>query len=88
MKNGNRHFKFVQSKVDVQIDEIGAIFDDVFKGNPELTDNFNRVVDENSEYLYDEIKPVIGQSISRLITTVINRVYNNFSVDQLYPPEK
>lgn len=84
-KKGKEYFKFKGDDVQVDIGGIYIVFENLFKNNPELTDNTNRILNENSDVLYDEIKPVISKGISDLITAVFNNVHERFSVDTLYP---
>lgn len=60
-------------------------FSDLFKGNEELTNNTNRIFNENSDLLYNDIKPVVGEGMSKLMTSVLNEVHKQYSIDDLYP---
>lgn len=74
-------------KVDLDVDlKNGRLyFADLFKGNPELTDNTNRIVNENIVDILSDLKPVINKTIGDIILLLIRQVFERFSVDELFP---
>lgn len=84
-KNGKTHYLVGDKNTTVQVSTIKIHFDNLFKNNPAITENVNRLINENTEILFGEIKPIIEQTIGDLVTSVVDTVNERFSVDELFP---
>lgn len=45
----------------------------------------NEILNANSEFLIDEIKPVLEESLSDLFTSIANKITGQFTYDDLFP---
>lgn len=74
-------------KIDLDVDLTNGkmYFADLFKGNPELTDNTNRIVNDNIADILGDLKPVINQTIGDIILLLVKQVFERYSVDELFP---
>lgn len=84
-RNGEKYMKIYKDEGDVTVGGIFIEFDDLFKGNPEVTAATNKLINENSELLFLEIKPIITAGILNVINSVVNFVTNRYPRDVLYP---
>lgn len=84
-KNGKDHYKIVKEEARVEVGSIKINFDNLFKGNPEITANTNRLINENAELLFSEVKPIIEKTFIGLIDNIVNFVYDNYPLDILFP---
>lgn len=84
-KNGKTHFKADGQTTKVDVETIKFHLDDLFSGNPLLTENLNKVIDENANVLAEDVKPVIAETLSTLFLRYINGVNDRFPIDVLYP---
>lgn len=85
MQKGKEHYKIIKDETHVDVKSIKVNFDNLFKGNPEITANTNRLINENTEILFSEIKPIIEKTVSQLVLSVINFVNNRYTSEELYP---
>lgn len=60
-------------------------FDDLFHNNKELTETTNAVINENSEEILKELKPLVEETISTITFSIVKEVFDKFSVDELFP---
>lgn len=84
-KRGKEHFKVIKDRSTLSVSTIQVEFENLFKGNKAISDNTNKLINENTEILYTEIKPIIERTIIDLVTGVINFVNGRYSIDDLYP---
>lgn len=85
IKKGKIHSTFDRSSVAVKIGQMQMNFDRLLGDNQELNNNINNVINENSDLLYDELRPIIENVIDEVIKDSVNKVYNLFPKDVLYP---
>lgn len=85
IKRGRIHSTFDNSLVKVKLGSMRMHFDRLLGDNEELNNNINSVINENSDLLYDELRPVIENVIDEVIKDSVNKVYNLFPKDVLYP---
>ena len=45
----------------------------------------NRFMEENWKAVYSELKPVINEAVSTIFLDVIKKVFDKFSLDDLFP---
>lgn len=86
-KNGKMHFKADGESAKVDVETIKFHLDDLFSGNPQLTDNLNKVIDENTNVLAADIIPVVSETLSTIFLKFINGVNDKFPLDVLYPKD-
>lgn len=85
LKNGKVHGVFEESFVKVKLGSIHVEFDRLMGDNEELNANINKIINENIDILYGELRPVVESVVNKLVTESINKVYDLFPMDVLYP---
>lgn len=71
----------------VSIGKISVRFDDLFKNNQDLTENTNRLINENTDILFSEIQPIVQTTLGDVATNVLKNVNDRFSIEELFPNE-
>lgn len=82
---GKEYLIFDTIDLDVDLKNGKMYYADLFKGNPELTENTNRIVNDNIVDILGDLKPVINKTIGDIILLLIKQVFERFSVDELFP---
>lgn len=60
-------------------------FYDLFRNNPELTDQTNKILNANMEELLNDLRPTLEQTIGKTVLEFVGRVFAKFSIDELFP---
>lgn len=61
------------------------VFENIFQGNKELTDQTNKIISENIEGIMMEVKPVFDDTVEEITLTILRNVFHRFSLDELFP---
>lgn len=61
------------------------VFENIFRGNKELTDQTNKIISENIEGIMMEVKPVFDNTVSEIALSILRGVFDRFSLDELFP---
>ncbi|KAL1490585.1 hypothetical protein ABEB36_013254 [Hypothenemus hampei] len=91
--NGQRYYqqdKQYLKLTEIVIDDIdfgkpNFKFADLFRNNPELTDQTNKILNENMPELLEELRPTLEQTIGNTVLEFISRVFTRFSLEELFP---
>lgn len=84
-KRGEEYFKVIGNQIDVDVEKLHIDFENLFKNNKELTDETNKLINDNSDILYNEVKPIVVQTLSGILDGVIKYVLNQYSAEELLP---
>ncbi|KAL6255407.1 hypothetical protein P5V15_013742 [Pogonomyrmex californicus] len=85
IKNNNTYVNFEKMKFDIKINKAVINLDNLFGGDPILGPASNEVLNANSNFLVDEIKPILEESLSDLFTNIANKITGTFTYDELFP---
>lgn len=87
-KKGKEHLKIKSDSIDVAKPDVMRVnFDNLFKGNPEITKNVNNAINENIDLLYVDLKPLLETTISTVFNQYFNRFYSLYPYDVLLPTD-
>lgn len=75
--------KFHTNKYNVTLDKIHVEFDDLINDVPEISNAINNVFNENWKLVFNE--PAVIDTIKNILSTLINSVFDRFSIDDLFP---
>lgn len=85
-RRGKEYINFNAVKLDLHFGKPNALnFENIFRGNKELTDQTNRIISENIEGIMTEIKPVFDETVAQIALGILRGVFNRYSVDDLFP---
>lgn len=82
---GKEYLSLDKIDVDVIVTDGKLYFAEVFKGNPELTENTNKVVNENIRDILSDLQPVINKTIGEIVLMLVRQVFDRYSIDELFP---
>ncbi|GJQ88013.1 hypothetical protein Trydic_g12937 [Trypoxylus dichotomus] len=94
--NGTWKWKIIKKKMKdhIQIDttdlqvypgKMWIHFNNLFRGSEEITESINNAINENTDILYNDFKPVLQTTLSSVFSQYINRVYGLYPLDVLLP---
>lgn len=83
--NGKEYIVFDKINLDIKFNGGKMYFADLFRGNPELTENTNRIINDNIDDILSDLKPIINKTIGDIILHLVRQVFERFSVDELFP---
>lgn len=81
---GKEYLVFDQNDFNVSVGGGKVYFADLFKGNPELTENTNKVINENVSVIIDELTPVIKSVLEQVILGTVLQLFERFSINELF----
>lgn len=84
-RNGKKYFNLDEFKFSINVKKATIHMNNLFNGNKQLGDSMNTFMSENWEALFQELKPVVDESISALLKDIAVKVFNKFTFDELFP---
>lgn len=88
-RKGKEYFKIntakTVKKLEIDFDKANLEFEDIFKNNEELTKNTNRIISENIHEIFNELRPVIDETVSKFVVGTIGDLFNRYSLEDLFP---
>lgn len=86
IKKGKEHINFDKIVLDLHFGEQNSLaFENIFRGNKELTDQTNKIISENIEGIMMEVKPVFDETVAQIVLGVLRGVFDRYSLDDLFP---
>ncbi|XP_063930456.1 protein takeout-like [Zophobas morio] len=84
LKKGRRHFKVVNSSLDVNPGHVMYHFDNLFDGDQFLGDHINLVMNDNWREVYEGIKPLYEEGFTKVFQAIFNRLLERVAVDDIF----
>ncbi|EGI67977.1 Circadian clock-controlled protein, partial [Acromyrmex echinatior] len=85
IKNNKTYVNFEKMKFKIKINKAIINFNNLFGGDTILGSTTNEILNANSDFLIDEIKPVLEDNLSDLFTRIANKITLKFTYDNLFP---
>lgn len=82
---GENHYLFDKMKCNLVIGKASIQLENLFNGNPVLAKATNDVIAENTDILFDEIKPNILSALREKFTDIANKITLKFKSEELFP---
>jgi hypothetical protein len=83
-KKGKEYIDVKNAKLDLNLGKPVFKFENLFRENRELNEQTNKIVNENVVEIIDELRPIIDQTVTEIVFGVITRIFNRFSMDDLF----
>jgi hypothetical protein len=83
-KKGKEYIGVENAKLDLNLGKPVFKFENLFRENRELNEQTNKIVNENVVEIIDELRPIIDQTVTEFVFGVITRIFNRFSMDDLF----
>nr|AGM32444.1 hemolymph juvenile hormone binding protein (JHBP) [Coptotermes formosanus] len=84
-RDGKDYMKLDQFKFSVDVAHADIHLNNLFNGNKELGDAMNRFMRSNWEAVFKEMKPVVDEAITSILTDIARKVFDRFSLAELFP---
>lgn len=81
---GKEYIYFDTIKLDLTFKGGYLYLHDIFKNNPELSEQTNRIIAEHIDSTINELKPVMQSSFEQLILGLLEKVMARYSLDELF----
>ncbi|XP_014483186.1 PREDICTED: protein takeout-like [Dinoponera quadriceps] len=69
------------------INDLKGYFENLFGKDYSLGEEMNRLLNENSKMIFNEIKPALEEVFKQVITGIGVKIYSNVPLKKIYPPE-
>lgn len=86
MKGGKEYLAFDDKFLSLQLGKPIFQFDNLFRDNKELNDRTNQLFNENVIDLIEELRPIIDKIVTQFVFGIVERIFNKFSMDELFLP--
>lgn len=87
-KKGQVYMKIRQYDIKLIPKKISFHFSNLFNGDKALGEQMNKFLNENSDIVFNELKPSYEQSFSLLFKDITNKIFTKVPMDQVFPVEK
>ncbi|CAH1098585.1 unnamed protein product [Psylliodes chrysocephalus] len=86
-KNGKEYI--VPTNVDIkpEVQSMNIHLENLFPSNPELTEQANKLFNDNQKVLFEDFSPLIVNLVKKLISNYINNFFSRYSYDVLFPDD-
>lgn len=84
VRNGKEYLQFDDITLDLRFGSSSLEFEDLIRGNKELTDQTNKVINENIEEILKEIKPVFDKTVSSFCLGILRGIYDRYALSDLF----
>uniref|UniRef100_A0A6P7H7H9 Protein takeout-like n=1 Tax=Diabrotica virgifera virgifera TaxID=50390 RepID=A0A6P7H7H9_DIAVI len=85
IRHGKTFFKIKATDVTTKIGKVNLNFHNLFKDNPELTENANKILNENQEVLVESFAPVVVEVVKGFILGATGGVFDRYELPELFP---
>jgi len=84
-RNATEYVTFNQLDVKIQVGKSKIHLDNLFNGDPVLSQVGNAFINENSETFINEIIPGLEKSLSKTFLEMVNVIMKDVTFDELFP---
>jgi len=84
-RNGVEYVAFNQLDVKIQVGKSKFNLDNLFNGDPVLSQVGNAFINENSELFINEMIPGLEKSLSKSFLEMVNVIMKDVTFDELFP---
>ncbi|KAF2892130.1 hypothetical protein ILUMI_14042 [Ignelater luminosus] len=84
-KGGKEYIEFEKIELQSVFTKAKVYFTNLINGDEALTETLNAAVNENIDVIFEELSPIIGQTLGGIARQYFNRFFRLFSVDELFP---
>ncbi|PNF31913.1 hypothetical protein B7P43_G07906, partial [Cryptotermes secundus] len=84
-RDGQDYMKVDEFKFSIGMNHADIHFNNLFNGNKELGESMNELFSQNWEAVFQELKPLVDETISAILTDVARKVFERFPFAELFP---
>lgn len=81
---GKEHLLFDKVKIDLKFGGGWLYFDELFRGNKDLSVRLNEVINDNIVDVLEEIKPLVEHATGEVILNLIKGVFERYAIEELF----
>lgn len=86
-RNGKIYVKFHQLDCNIEIGKSKFHLNNLFNGDPVLSEIGNQFVNENSDLFLAEIIPGLEKSLANIFLNIVNTILKDVTFDEMFPNE-
>ncbi|XP_065354463.1 protein takeout-like [Calliphora vicina] len=83
-RNGKNYGKIKSVKAAIEPKQVLVKVENIFNGNPILSETINDVVNENWRDVWSELQEGINNAMEMMITQIMSGIFNELSIDDFY----
>lgn len=84
-EDGVNHLRFDKLDCQLNIGEKKILLEKLFADNPILEAATKGIIDDNTEALFNEIRPGLQDAVDEKFTSIANQITTAFSYEELFP---
>ncbi|XP_072395597.1 protein takeout-like [Diabrotica undecimpunctata] len=85
--HGKSYYVFKNINLDAKVGKMSVQLDNLFPGNPEITENANKLFNDNQLVLIEEFAPIIYNVVKNVLLNGLNNIFIRFPTDVLFPDD-
>ncbi|KAJ3618506.1 hypothetical protein MTP99_006486 [Tenebrio molitor] len=82
-KKGEKHLKIIEGKLKMQPESVHFNFENLFNGDKALGDNINKVMNENWEEVFSDVKSSYEDAFGQIVTGLFNGLLAKVPISEL-----
>lgn len=83
-KKGKKYIKIVDYIVSIVPEKMTFKFDNLFNGDQRLGDEINKVLNENWDAIFNDVKPSYDQTFGLIFKDLANRVFTRVPFNEIF----
>jgi len=84
LQNDKEYLKWEKETISLTVDTSHLVLEKLFGNHTEINDRINTVINENMDTIISDLQPVLKSVISELVFGVVNKLFSNYSVKELF----
>lgn len=85
MVNGKEHVVITSLDIKPEVGHLDLVLDNLFPKNSELTENANKLLNDNQNVIVEEFSPLVVNIIKEFLLSVLRNIFKYYSFDVLFP---
>ncbi|XP_014488713.1 PREDICTED: protein takeout-like [Dinoponera quadriceps] len=86
-RHGESYLKLKKLNFHIKDTDMKIYFENLFGKVSSLGEDMNRLLNENSKTIFQEVKPALEEIFKQVITGIAVKIYSNVPLNKIYPPE-
>ncbi|EEZ97638.2 protein takeout [Tribolium castaneum] len=83
-KKGKTYMHFTTFTVALEPGSVFFNFENLFNGDKKLGDNINKVLNENSKQVFDDVKEGYAQAFGSIVKQILNNLFAKVSIEEAF----
>ncbi|XP_050511753.1 protein takeout-like [Diabrotica virgifera virgifera] len=86
-RHGKSYYVFKNINLDAKVGNMSVQLENLFPGNPDITENANKLFNDNQLALIEEFAPIIYNVVKNVLLNGLNNIFTKFPIEVLFPDD-